>query len=326
VTVGGAIANDVHGKNHHAEGCFGDHVLQFTLQRTDGTVMECSPTQHPEWFAATIGGLGLTGVITQARLQLKRIQSTWLDVETIPYSSLDEFFTLSDSSEQDWEYTVSWIDCVSRAERGIFMRANMSASNASVPKQRQARSVPFAPPVSLINAFTLKPFNASYFHLKKIQAGHSVQHMMPFFYPLDNLLHWNRIYGPRGFFQYQSVVPRAVGHDAVQAMLKEIAKAGEGSFLAVLKTFGNRESRGMLSFAQPGVTLALDFPNKGEASLQLFTRLDAIVREAGGRIYAAKDARMPQDLFESGYPKLQEFLSYRDPGISSALSRRLMGA
>jgi FAD/FMN-containing dehydrogenase len=326
VTVGGAVANDVHGKNHHAEGCFGDHVLQFTLQRTDGTVIECTPTQHPEWFAATIGGLGLTGVITQARLQLKRIQSTWLDVETIPYTSLDEFFTLSDSSEQEWEYTVSWIDCVSRAERGIFMRANMSATNASVPEQRQARSVPFAPPVSLINTITLKPFNAGYFHLKKMQAGHSVQHMMPFFYPLDNLLHWNRIYGPRGFFQYQSVVPRAVGHDAVQAMLKEIAKAGEGSFLAVLKTFGNRESCGMLSFAQPGVTLALDFPNKGEASLQLFTRLDAIVREAGGRIYAAKDARMPQDLFESGYPRLQEFLSYRDPGISSALSRRLMGA
>jgi FAD/FMN-containing dehydrogenase len=326
VTVGGAIANDVHGKNHHAEGCFGDHVLQFCLQRTDGTVMECSPTQHPEWFAATVGGLGLTGVITQASLQLKRIQSTWLDVETIPYSSLDEFFTLSDSSEQEWEYTVSWIDCVSRAERGIFMRANMSAINASAPEQRQASTVPFAPPVSLINAFTLKPFNACYFHLKKMQAGHSVQHMMPFFYPLDNLLNWNRIYGPRGFFQYQSVVPRSVGHDAVQAMLKEIAKAGEGSFLAVLKTFGNRESCGMLSFAQPGVTLALDFPNKGEASLQLFTRLDAIVREAGGRIYAAKDARMPQDLFESGYPRLQEFLSFRDPGISSALSRRLMGA
>jgi FAD/FMN-containing dehydrogenase len=326
VTVGGAIANDVHGKNHHAEGCFGDHVLQFTLQRTDGTVMECSATQYPEWFAATIGGLGLTGVITQARLQLKRVQSSWLDVETIPYESLDEFFSLSDSSEKDWEYTVSWIDCVSRAERGIFMRANMSATNASAPQQKQARSVPFAPPISLINSFTLKPFNACYFHVKKMQAGHSVQHMTPFFYPLDTLLHWNRIYGPRGFFQYQSVVPRAVGHDAVQAMLKEIAKAGEGSFLAVLKTFGDREARGMLSFAQAGVTLALDFPNKGEASLQLFTRLDAIVREAGGRIYAAKDARMPQDLFVSGYPRLQEFLAFRDPGISSALSRRLMGA
>ena len=326
VTVGGAIANDVHGKNHHAEGCFGDHVLQFTLQRTDGTVMECSATQHPEWFAATIGGLGLTGMITQASLQLKRVQSSWLDVETIPYASLDEFFSLSDSSEQDWEYTVSWIDCVSRAERGIFMRANMSATNASAPQQKQARSVPFAPPISLVNKLTLQPFNACYFHVKKMQAVHSVQHMTPFFYPLDNLLHWNRIYGPRGFFQYQSVVPRAVGHDAVQAMLKEIAKAGEGSFLAVLKTFGDREARGMLSFAQAGVTLALDFPNKGEASLQLFTRLDAIVREAGGRIYAAKDARMPQDLFVSGYPRLQEFLAFRDPGISSALSRRLMGA
>lgn len=330
VTVGGAIANDVHGKNHHAEGCFGDHVLQLTLQRTDGMTIECSPTQHAAWFAATVGGLGLTGVIKQVSLQLKRAASPWLDVETIPYETLDEFFTLSDSSEQDWEYTVSWIDCVSRAERGIFMRANMSTQSylhqTAVSQQSKPRSVPFVPPVSLVNKLTLQPFNACYFHAKKMQAGHSVQHMTPFFYPLDNLLHWNRIYGPRGFFQYQSVVPRAVGHAAVQAMLQEIAKAGEGSFLAVLKTFGNRQARGMLSFAQPGVTLALDFPNKGDTSLQLFTRLDAIVREAGGRIYAAKDARMPRDLFISGYPRLQEFLAFRDPGMSSALSRRLTGA
>ena len=164
-----------------------------------------------------------------------------------------------------------------------------------------------------------------YFNLNKAKAGISMAHYESFFYPLDNLLEWNRMYGPRGFFQYQSVVPREVRRDAVQEMLSEIARSGEGSFLAVLKTFGNRQPVGMMSFPQPGVTLALDFPNRGEQTLKLFERLDAILREAGGRIYLAKDARMSKDLFEAGYPRLEEFLQYRDPGISSALSRRLIG-
>ena len=167
--------------------------------------------------------------------------------------------------------------------------------------------------------------NTAYFNIKKWQAGRSTAHYETFFYPLDNLLEWHRMYGPKGFYQYQSVVPRAVGHDAVQEMLTEITRSGEGSFLAVLKTFGNRQALGMMSFPEPGVTLALDFPNKGERTLKLFKRLDAIVRAAKGRLYLAKDARMPRDLFEAGYPRLPEFLHYRDPGISSALSRRLIG-
>jgi FAD/FMN-containing dehydrogenase len=186
--------------------------------------------------------------------------------------------------------------------------------------------MPFVPPFSLVNRLSLRSFNAAYYHLKKQQAGQSVAHYEPFFYPLDNLLEWNRMYGPKGFFQYQSVVPRAVGQDAVNAMLEEIARSGDGSFLAVLKTFGNRPSPGMLSFPQPGVTLALDFPNHDERTRRLFQRLDAIVREAKGRLYPAKDARMPRDLFEEGYPRLHEFLPYRDPGIRSGLSRRLMGS
>lgn len=185
--------------------------------------------------------------------------------------------------------------------------------------------MPLVPPISLVNALTLRPFNTAYFNIKKRQEDRRVAHYESFFYPLDNLQDWNRMYGPKGFFQYQSVVPRKIGHDAVQAMLGEISRCGEGSFLAVLKTFGNRQAIGMLSFPTPGVTLALDFPNKGERTLKLFERLDAIVREAGGRIYLAKDARMPRDLFVAGFPRLAEFLKYRDPGISSALSRRLMG-
>jgi FAD/FMN-containing dehydrogenase len=326
ITVGGAIANDVHGKNHHVAGSFGDHVQRLELARTDGTMIECGPDILPEWFSATVGGLGLTGVITQADLQLRRVAGPWLETETVPYGNLDEFFHLADASEADWEHTVSWIDCLSGAGRGIFLRGNpCDAGPRPVPKSRK-RTMPFVPPISLVNKASLRPFNSAYFHLKKRQTGRRLAHYESFSYPLDNLLEWNRMYGPKGFFQYQSVVPRAAGHAAVQAMLGEIAKSGEGSFLAVLKTFGNRLPVGMLSFPQPGVTLALDFPNRGERTHKLFGRLDAIVREAGGRIYPAKDARMPRDLFEAGYPRLAEFLKHRDPGISSALSRRLMGA
>lgn len=326
ITVGGAIANDVHGKNHHLVGSFGDHVRRLQLARTDGSTLECGPDLAPEWFAATVGGMGLTGVIVTVELQLRRVAGPWFATETVPYANIDEFFALSDASEATWEHTVSWVDCLGGGGRGLFMRGNPSAAiNRPLP-QPHTRRMPFVPPVSLVNKLSLPPFNALYYHLNKWRAGRSIVHYEAFNYPLDNLLEWNRMYGPRGFYQYQSVVPRAVGRDAVQAMLDAIGAAGEGSFLAVLKVFGERQSVGMLSFPQPGVTLALDFPNRGAPTLRLFERLDAIVAEAGGRLYAAKDARMPRSLFEAGYPRLAEFMPYRDPGISSAMSRRLMGA
>ena len=326
VTVGGAIANDVHGKNHHARGSFGDHVQRLTLIRTDGEVIQCGPNERSDWFAATVGGLGLTGVITQADIQLCRVAGPWLDTETVPYADLDEFFRLADGSEADWEHTVSWVDCIARGgSRGLFMRGKPThASDRPAPRARHL-TVPMVPPISLVNRRSLRPFNTAYYHIKKWQAGPAITHYEPFFYPLDHIHKWNRMYGPKGFFQYQSVVPREVGQDAISAMLREIAQSGDGSFLAVLKTFGNRMPVGMLSFPQPGVTLALDFPNHGNRTHQLFERLDAIVREAKGRIYLAKDARMPRELFEAGYPRLAEFLKYRDPGIGSGLSRRLMG-
>lgn len=339
ITVGGAIANDVHGKNHHAVGSFGDHVLCISLARTTGEVMSLDWSRTPALMSATVGGLGLTGVIVTAELQLHRVGSPWLRSDTLPYQGLAEFFDLADESERNWAHTVSWIDCLAgQTARGIFMRANsMSAQDAAdVPSlqdelvvhqrstQRRPLRVPFVPPLSLVNGLSLKPFNMAYYQLQKMKSGLDVAHYEPFFYPLDNLQHWNRIYGPCGFYQYQSVVPREVGLPAVQAMLDAIAASGEGSFLAVLKTFGNREAKGMLSFAQPGVTLALDFPNRGSRTLKLFEQLDAIVREAKGRLYMAKDARMPRDLFEAGYPRLSEFATHRDVGISSAMSRRLM--
>lgn len=326
VTVGGAIANDVHGKNHHGAGSFGHHVQQIRLLRTDGTIIDCSPDSYPQWFAATIGGLGLTGIITEVDLQLCPVSGPWLDTETIPFASLDEFFLLANASATAWEHSVAWIDCLAKTDcRGIFMRANPSPLiNLQEPKHR-ALALHFQPPFSLINRLSLKLFNSAYFNFNKHKAGKQLMHYQAFFYPLDKLSQWNKIYGPKGFYQYQCVLPQVVGRDAVQAMLHEIADCAEGSFLAVLKTFGPQASLGMLSFPQHGVTLALDFPNRGAKTEQLFKRLDRIVGEAGGRIYPAKDARMPSALFEAGYPRLCEFQIYRDPGISSSLSRRLMG-
>jgi FAD/FMN-containing dehydrogenase len=324
VTVGGAIGNDVHGKNHHARGSFGDHVRSLELLRTDGSRIVCGPQQESAWFAATVGGAGLTGLIVQAELQLHKVPGPWLTTETIPYANLGEFFSLADASEAGWEYTVSWIDCLSRSGRGIFMRANPVHTDDPEPAPRQ-RTMPFTPPISAVNTLSLKLFNEAYFRAHQWRAGPARAHYQGFFYPLDNLLEWNRMYGPRGFYQYQCVVPRSGGREAVEAMLAAIRRAGNGSFLAVLKTFGERAAPGMLSFARPGVTLALDFPNR-PGTEALFERLDAIVAEAGGRIYLAKDARMPRVLFEAGYPRLIEFLPYRDQGISPALSRRLMGS
>lgn len=326
VTVGGAIANDVHGKAHHAAGSFGDHVLAFDLLRTDGALLRCSPQENRDWFEATVGGLGLTGIITRARLQLRRVDGPWLDAETIPFGSLERFFELSAQAARSFEYTVSWIDCVSGVGgRGVFFQGN-HAARRDHPPARRARRFPPTPPVSLVNGLSLRVFNHLYYGLQKAKRGRGEQHYLPFFFPLDNLLEWNRMYGPRGFYQYQSVVPPAVALDATRAMLREISAAGLGSFLAVLKTFGERPSLGMLSFPMPGTTLALHFPNGGDRTLQLFGRLNAIVREAGGRLYPAKDACMPRDLFERGYPRLAEFLRFRDPGLSSAMSRRLLGA
>ena len=326
VTVGGAIANDVHGKNHHAQGSFGNHVLSLRLLRSNGDIIECAPGKNADWFAATLGGIGLTGLILSAQIQLRPVAGPWLATETIAYTNIQEFFLLADASEADYEYTVSWIDCVaSGGGRGLFMRGNHVDLGARPSPQSRLRRMPFVPPVSLVNQLTLKPFNTLYFHANRLSSQKSYSHYQPFFYPLDNVQDWNRMYGPRGFYQYQSVVPRDVGPEALHDMLKAIGRSGQGSFLAVLKTFGQQASLGMLGFPQPGVTLALDFPNRGPATLALFDQLDQIVSSAKGRIYLGKDARMPRHLFEAGYPLLQNFLSFRDPKISSAMSRRLMG-
>lgn len=326
VTVGGAISNDVHGKNHHRFGTFGDHILYIKILRTDEAIIECSSREKPEWFYATLGGIGLTGLILEVKLQLRAISSPWIDSETIPYYSIEEFFDLADSSEKDWEYTVSWIDCLTGSSvKGLFIRGNLSESkNLSIPKYKD-KTLFFTPPISLVNKVSLPLFNFSYFHTHRLMRRKEIVYYEPFFYPLDKLHDWNKIYGARGFYQYQCVIPRDVGVQTIEAMLKVIKKYNQGSFLAVLKTFGNRQSKGMLSFPRPGVTLALDFPNRGQPTLELFTELDRLVYHAKGRLYLAKDACMSKELFEVGYPNFEKFLKYKDPGISSDMSRRLLG-
>lgn len=329
VTVGGAIANDVHGKNHHRKATFGNHLKKIELLRTDGSYIECSPNLHSELFYATIGGLGLTGVILKAYIQLMPVESSCLESESIPFRGVREFMELSDASEQDWEYTVSWIDCLSgRSPDGIFLRANHSAranQDNRIANLKHHMMMPCTPPFSLVNKFTLRPFNFLYKNFHKLKPSRQIVDYQSFFYPLDIIVDWNKIYGPRGFYQYQSVIPRLSSIDAIENMLTEISSCGVGSFLAVLKTFSYQKSLGMLSFAQPGLTLALDFPNKGEVTSKLFGRLDAIVAEAGGRLYPAKDMMMSRSMFEAGYPRLKDFLPYRDPGISSSFSKRVMG-
>jgi FAD/FMN-containing dehydrogenase len=336
VTMGGAIANDVHGKNHHLAGSFGNHILQFELLRSDGSRRTCSPHENADWYAATIGGLGLTGLITWAEIQLKRISNPYLDTESIKFRSLEEFFELSRTSERDFEYTVSWIDCAftgKRLGRGLFNRGNHAAATMDVSQlpgnlpsgvAEHSRRVPLTPPISLINPISLKSFNTLYFNKQRVDAVRSLQHYRPFFYPLDALLEWNRIYGPQGFYQYQCAVPHEGALKATRQLLEAIAQSGMGSFLAVLKQFGEPASRGMLSFPEPGTTLALDFPNQGPRLHKLFAALDAIVQDAGGRLYPAKDGRMGAAIFKAGYPRWSEFAAYVDPRFSSGFWRRVM--
>lgn len=328
ITVGGAIANDVHCKNHHMYGTFGNHVNNFELIRSNGDILKCSRSENSGLFRATIGGLGLTGYITKAELSLKEVKGPWIDAENIPYRNLDEFFQIAKESEEKYEHTVSWIDCITgNGERGIFMRGNNSSD--SEPEYKNAKLQPKFPvdfPFSMVNSFSLFLFNKFYYFVQTLKKKRYKVDYEKFFYPLDNILEWNRIYGSKGFYQYQCVVPPENGLDAIKDIQKEIAKSGEGSFLGVLKTFGDYKSEGIMSFPYKGFTYALDFPNKGKKTRKLFENLDSIVLNAHGRLYLAKDARQPKSLFLSGYgEQMNEFIKYVDPYFSSDLSRRLMG-
>jgi len=327
VTVGGAIANDVHGKNHHVAGTFGRHVLRFELLRSDGSRRVCSAEENSDWFAATISGLGLTGLIHWADIRLRPIGSRKVKYEATKFRGLEEFLELS-GANRDREYTVSWIDCVARgknAARGIFMSGDHSeVAEATSTRPEKAIDFPFDLPDVALNRASVGLFNALYFHK---QIGKSVSRLVdyePFFYPLDAVLHWNRMYGKQGLLQFQCLVPLTNGLEAISAILKTIADSGLASFLAVLKVCGDAASPGMMSFPMPGITLALDFPIRGQRTFALVDRLGEMTAAAGGRLYPAKDARMTGEQFRSFYPAWQKFSPYIDPRFSSSFWRRVM--
>jgi FAD/FMN-containing dehydrogenase len=326
VTLGGAIANDVHGKNHHVAGTFGCHVPRFELVRSDGARLVCSAIQNPEWFAATIGGMGLTGLITWAEVQLRPIVSRSIRYEAVRFHGLDEFLALSAGSSRA-EYTVAWIDCVSRGRnfaRGIYMQGDHSQVPEELhPTPAPRLSVPFDFPSWVLNRATMRAFNGLYYRKQLRRHVSTLVDYGPFFYPLDKVLHWNRIYGKRGFLQFQCVLPFASGRDGMEEILREIAASGLGSFLAVLKVMGEVASPGMMSFPMPGITLALDIPIRPGVTFPLFDRLAEKTRELGGRLYPAKDARMTAAQFQAFYPQWQHFAAYRDPAFSSSFWERV---
>lgn len=328
VTLGGAIANDVHGKNHHRHGTFGRHVLRFELLRSDGARVPCAPYENRDWFEATVGGLGLTGVITWAEIRLRRIHTPLIDQETIRYRNLDGFFSLSDESDESFEYTVAWVDCLARGSsvgRGLFLRGNHAEKSDGRKRSASSRSisVPFTPPVSLVNGLSLRILNSLYYRKSLSRLTSRKVSFTPFFYPLDAVRRWNRLYGPGGLLQYQCLLPNADAQDSVKEILERIARAGTGSFLAVLKRFGHLASPGLLSFPAPGITLALDFPNRGRRTLELLDTLDEVTLAAGGRVNPSKDARMAGESFRRFFPRWQELNSFKDPAFSSSFWRRV---
>lgn len=327
VTVGGALANDVHGKNHHARGTFGNHVTGFTLLRSNGDRLTCSPGENAELYAATIGGMGLTGLILTVDLRLMKVPSPHVQQHAIRFDNLDQYFALVDRVDDEHEYSVAWIDQLAvgaRAGRGVLLagdHADGSCELPDIPKGLKL-SVPFAPPFNLLNRTTLKAFNEYYFRKEKPGETVTTVPWTSYFYPLDAIGAWNRLYGPRGLYQHQSVYP-AERAPAITAQLMETArKAGHASFLTVLKRFGDIGSRGVLSFPRPGFTLTLDFANQGERTVKLLDALDSIVVEAGGAVNPYKDARMSPQVFEMSFPSWRRLEALRDPALVSNFWKR----
>ena len=334
VTLGGMLAADVHGKNHHKAGTIGDHVESLDLALADGRVVRCSREDNAPLFAATLGGMGLTGVILGAQLKLQRIESAYVRQETLRARDLDAIMDLFEAS-RDWTYTVAWIDCLARGRdlgRALLYRGE-HARNDELPARRRAapftlpvrrtRRMPVDFPAVMLNRWTVAAFNRFFYRASR--PGTAIVDYDRFFYPLDTIHEWNRMYGSGGFVQYQCVLPKAASRAGLSALLDRIAAAGAGSFLSVLKLLG--PGRGMLSFPMEGYTLALDF-RADPANLALLTELDAIVAAHGGRVYLAKDARIAANDFRQSYAGLNDFAAVRnavDPErkFASLQSRRL---
>ena len=318
VTIGGMIAADVHGKNHHVAGSFCEHLDWIDLVLPDGRIERCSRESNMDLFAATCGGMGLTGLILRAAFRMKRIETAKMRQRTVRAPDLGAAIALFEQS-LDWTYSVAWIDCLARGAdlgRSVVFLAEHARPGALPPgargdpfkrPERRRKAVPVDFPGFALGRLSVRMFNAAYYRAQR--PGDALVDIDPYFYPLDALDNWNRIYGRRGFVQYQCVLPLEASRDGIGRLLEEISAAGGGSFLAVLKRMG-AQSFGLLSFPMPGYTLALDFPVTA-ANLALLDRLDAIVIPLGGRIYLAKDARVAAGAAQAGYPRLAEFREVR---------------
>jgi len=326
VTLGGAIANDIHGKNHHRRGTFGGWVETIILDRSDAERQQCSREANPDLFAATISGMGLTGLIRQATIRLLRVPSLTIAETTTRFDRLADYFELAEAADERHEYAVAWID--SLASGSAFGRGHLIAGDHAPDGDRTGiaraplAAVPFTPPISPLRGLALRAFNEAYY--RKARPGTTQRRVSfdQFFYPLDRVGRWNRLYGPRGLHQHQSAVPEGTGPDAVRALIECARDHRQGSFLTVLKRFGDAPSPGLTSFPRPGYTLTLDFPDRGEATLRLLAELDQITVAAGGAVNPYKDARMSPETFAAGFPRWRELEALRDPAIVSDFWKR----
>jgi len=329
VTVGGAIANDIHGKNHHRLGTFGTHVTRLELVRSSGERMVCSAEANPELFAATIGGLGLTGLILWAEIRLQRVAGPGIDEERIRFEGLDQFLAIAAEDAQH-EYTAAWVDCLRRGRRlgrGVYFRGAHGVRPSgwrSLVVEPRVR-VPCDAPSALLNRLTISAFNALNYRRAPRGRSRRAVEFGSFFFPLDGIGDWNRLYGRRGFVQYQCVVPEAA-REAIREILERVSGSREVAGLGVLKRFGDRRSPGLLSFPRPGLTLAVDLALRGRATLGLLEELDGLVRQVGGAVYPAKDARMSGESFRAFFPAWERFARQMDPRFSSSFWRRVSGS
>jgi decaprenylphospho-beta-D-ribofuranose 2-oxidase len=338
VSLGGCVAADVHGKNHHRDGAFGAHVAALEIVLADGNRRQCSPQQEAELFWATIGGMGLTGIIREVSFRLRPIETAYLVVEHRRASELDELLTMLEDQSLDDHYSVAWIDCLARGRsmgRGILMRghhAEVAALQGKVDaplrlKMRRRLNLSFDLPSGFLNTLTCSAFNRFYYWLQGRHQTPFISDYESFFYPLDGVGNWNRIYGPRGFVQYQCVFPPATARRGLRILLAELAGSGRASFLGVLKRFGP-EGEGLLSFPMEGYTLAIDLPVTNPDLFTFLDGLDEIVMEHGGRVYLAKNPSLKPEIFRAMYPRLPEWERIKarvDPAnrFSSDLSRML---
>lgn len=327
ITLGGAVANDVHGKNHHTAGTFGSHVTEIELLRSDNITYKCTKNENRELFCATIGGLGLTGLIKSVEFGLIPIETPFMYVENIKFDNLDAFFDLNEESEKLFPYTVSWVDCTTKGKkmgRGIYMRGR-HATKSEVNKSFEMKegAIPFPIEARFINNFTVKTFNKLYYSKQLSKISTQIVPFEPYFYPLDMINGWEKAYGKNGFLQHQFVLPYDNCKKNMQQIFEVIVNSGMSSFLTVLKSFGDAKSPGMLSFPKKGITLAIDYRMEGNKTLELLNKIDKLVSKNNGRLYPGKDARMSREHFHQFYPNFGEFQSYKDSNFSSSFYRRI---